>query len=860
MANRNQQYHDPFEPGVSSPEFQQYARENYSAHGGNRARSGAVGGQAPYAGGTARMSGAGGGRGAAGDGAYGAANGRDASGVRGGYGSSFGGAGTNGGRQNPWSRPDGGTSRMPGGSAAAGGAGRGAANAYTRPGRHAAAQPRSGWASPSDTGDMGFAGSAGAYTSPAKRFAGLLVCVLVAVAIEVFGFNLAFFTSMTYPEVGSYLVNGVASGSEGTIALDASNNAIELTGLDDTVRSIHFAPVLNDPATAAKATDSKLQVTMYLADEGNANYYQLPSVTVDPADAASTYISLDPAGKCHSVYVSFTNLADVGPITVTGVSLNQQVPLDIDPVRFAYILAVLLLLYAVRPQSMLFSRVFDGRITRHGWMVVGLVAVQAVIIFVLVMSNTHFLSLTQTASTGNYFQYQKLAQALLQGHLYLDDVPSAALQAMDNPYDTAARAAAGVPYLWDHAYFEGKYYVYFGVLPCLVFYVPWLLATGTGFPTWLGVAICDCAYAAGLAYLLTNVVRRWFPRTSLGLFAVLDIMLFVAGGGLILARTPSMYFLPEAMGLALVSWGLGLWISGTSRGYIERGRVVAGAALIALTLAARPQMVLAAVFGLVLFWPFLRDARGNAQARRACLHEFRAALVPFAVVALVVMAYNFLRFGSPLDFGANYNLTTNDMTHRGFHADRIPFGLYAYLLQPPALGSQFPFLHQTYMDPSYQGVTIYEPMFGGYFFLYPMTLVLLALPRVRHALKAKGLLPLWACLVVVAVALCVFDLQGAGILMRYICDFGLYFALAAALVFLELLQVRSTEPLSKGWTTQLGAHGVAPVGQVGAHAMANASAAGETVSVYRIALYFLFGSLVVMITANALLWNAFGMY
>ena len=240
--------------------------------------------------------------------------------------------------------------------------------------------------------------------------------------------------------------------------------------------------------------------------------------------------------------------------------------------------------------------------------------------------------------------------------------------------------------------------------------------------------------------------------------------------------------------------------------------------------------------------------------------EFRAALAPFAVVALVVMAYNFLRFGSPLDFGANYNLTTNDMTHRGFHADRIPFGLYAYLLQPPALGSQFPFLHQTYMDPSYQGVTIYEPMFGGYFFLYPMTLVLLALPRVRHALKAKGLLPLWVCLVVVAVALCVFDLQGAGILMRYTCDFGLYFALAAVLVFLELLQVRSTEPLSKGWTTQLGAHGVAPVGQVGAHAMANASAAGETVSVYRIALYFLFGSLVVMIAANALLWNAFGMY
>ena len=78
------------------------------------------------------------------------------------------------------------------------------------------------------------------------------------------------------------------------------------------------------------------------------------------------------------------------------------------------------------------------------------------------------------------------------------------------------------------------------------------------------------------------------------------------------------------------------------------------AAIIALTLAARPQMVLAAVFGLVLFWPFLRDARGNAQARRACLGAFRAALTPFLVVAAAVMVYNFARFGSPLDFGAKF--------------------------------------------------------------------------------------------------------------------------------------------------------------------------------------------------------------
>lgn len=775
MANYSQNNYDPFEPGHSTPEFEQYARDNYSAQnrrGGNRAGS-----------------------------AYQATR-----------------------RQPAASRP---TVRQ----------------------RQATAQVPFG--SPSSAGSA----------SPAKSILGILICIVLAVLIEVFGFNFQFFSSMTYSSAGSYLVNGETAGTEGTLTLTADNDYFEITGLNATVNSIHFTPTYVDPTLSAKLASTgttnagKISVVMYLADEGNSEYYQLPTVTVDPSDLSSTYISLDPAGKCHSIYVKLTNLSDVGAVTISGITLNGQVPLNIEPVRFFGILIILLILFALRPGSYLFSTPFDGRFTRFGWVALALLALQCVIIFFLVMSNTHFTQLVHTSTSENYFQYQKLAKALLEGHLYLDDVPSAELQAMANPYDTTARASGGVAYLWDHAYFKGKYYVYFGILPCLVFYLPWLLVTGTGFPTWLGVAICDCTFAAGCAFLLSRIVRRWFPNTSLGAFLVLDIMLFIAGGGLILARTPSMYFLPEALGLTLVTWGLGLWVSGTSRGYIERGKVILGSLLIALTLATRPQMVLCAVFGLVLFWPFVRDSKGNPDARRDCRSAFISAMVPFILVGVAVMGYNMARFGSPLDFGANYNLTTNDMTHRGFHIDRIPFGLYAYLFQPPSLSSQFPFLKSTYMDTTYQGVTIYEPMFGGYFFLYPMVLVVLAIPRVRRALSAKGLMPVFIGCLVLGFALCIFDLQAAGILMRYICDFGIYFALAAALVFLELLQMKSDRPLSKGWTTQLGA-----VGQGQAVAAHAAHASADTVSVYRIALYFLFVSLVVMVTANVLLFKAFGMY
>ena len=88
-----------------------------------------------------------------------------------------------------WSRGGSGTTRMPGGfrlppalMPATRRSLRMRVTAVTAP-----CAPQQGWASPSETCDMGFAGSAGAYVSPLKRFAGLVVCVLIAVLIEVFG-------------------------------------------------------------------------------------------------------------------------------------------------------------------------------------------------------------------------------------------------------------------------------------------------------------------------------------------------------------------------------------------------------------------------------------------------------------------------------------------------------------------------------------------------------------------------------------------------------------------------------------------------------------------------------------------------
>ena len=685
--------------------------------------------------------------------------------------------------------------------------------------------------------------------APRKHTAvGVVLCIVLAVVIEVFLFNFAYFASALYPEVTSdYLIDGDTPAEALPITIDSDVSGFTITGLDDTVDNIHIS--LHDANASSTSTATAttgaigadeqatyINVVMQLTDEGNANWYTLPTVTVNLADEQTSYITLNPSGNCHSIRVTLSNLAEDDEIILTAVGLNERVPFSFDPLRLLEILAVLLVLYALRPASSLFSKVLN---MNRGWqaaVIVCVVIAEFAVAALIILSDSTYLNLAQTHVNENYFQYNKLAEALLEGHFYLNDVPSDALIAMDNPYDTTARDALGVEYLWDHAYYQGKYYVYFGILPCLIFYVPWLAITGTGFPTWFGIIISCGFFAMGAAYLLYKMCKRWFPGTSLGVFIAIDIMLFVASGALICAYTPTLYFLPQALGMALIAWGLGFWVDGTAHGRIRVGRVMFGSLLIGLTLACRPQMILAALLGIVLFVPFVTKAE-SAGARAKAFGAFIAALIPFIIVAAGVCYYNMARFGSPLDFGANYNLTTNDMIHRGFHIERIPFGLFAYLIQLPVLVSQFPFLHQTYLDPSYQGVTISEPMFGGYFFLFPMTLAVVTLAFTHKSLKQKGLFGFAIVSLIIAFVIVNFDLQAAGILMRYMADFGIFVALAAAITLLDLAEVKSGIASQTTFIEQAPSYG---------------SITG-TVSVRRVALYFIFITLIIMVVAAVLL-------
>ena len=82
-----------------------------------------------------------------------------------------------------------------------------------------------------------------------------------------------------------------------------------------------------------------------------------------------------------------------------------------------------------------------------------------------------------------------------------------------------------------------------------------------------------------------------------------------------------------------------------------------------------------------IFWQRYIGQKAAAQPRRG--REAAAFILPVVVVAAGLMWYNAARFGSPFDFGANYNLTGNDMTQRGFNAVRIGPAVFTSLFELP---------------------------------------------------------------------------------------------------------------------------------------------------------------------------------
>ena len=631
-----------------------------------------------------------------------------------------------------------------------------------------------------------------------------LVLLAVALALECFVFNFNFFKSLGYKEKSLMNKIELTKDEDGTFLLTEVNSTLEFSHINEKVYDVY---IKLDSGQNAQLLTFKINFT----DAAHETYFDsteytegIPEASVSTTSSRSQIINLNTSGDMGSLRIQLLSDDVSYPVKIKDVVLNAKHPFDFVLWRFGLVYLLLILGYAFRPRSSLYSfRIVENPVVSKTTIVFTMVAEIALVSSFLLFGSNLVGVATESYNYGswdgksfvntfevggdNAQQYAELARAMAHGQLYLDQEPPQWLQDMNNPYDNGARnelqKQTGESYLFDVAYYDGHYYVYFGVVPVVLFYLPFYLVTGANFPSAIGVLIMLVMFIAGCTVLLDRFARYHFKRVSLGLYLLLQIPLVMCCGIIYLAKFPTFYSLPIACALAFSVWGIYFWMKGRAA-EVRWGWFLAGSLCMALVAGCRPQFVLLSCLAFPLFWrPYIKEKR---ILTRKGAFEFICLIAPYLVVAAGIMLYNYARFGSFFDFGANYNLTVNDMTKRGWNIGRLAPAIFAYFLQPANVVGVFPFIQPTEFATTYMGQTIKETTFGGVFACLPILWTLAFTgPIIKMRIKARlthTIAGVIGVLLGSALLIALLDAEMAGILQRYYADFSFMLLIATVLL------------------------------------------------------------------------------
>ena len=654
----------------------------------------------------------------------------------------------------------------------------------------------------------------GVLASGAKRR--LVRLLMICLFLEALLFQWPFFASLVsagaplLPEitVSAGLSETPAEGGTGTYytVTDPSDASILLAFSPAAVRNLALSATLSSAGGQTAPLTFHAEVT----DASHAYPYALPARTL-PATQARGIYRLHLSNPCTGIRIVFDREADGGAtalsegavIGLSEIALNARVPYRLRPLRFLTLLTVGLLWLLFRPGSALYLQKASLSHPLHR------VLIGAELLTLLIaVSACVFVSRPDRNwdRWGRHEkQYEEQTQAFLQGQIPLLYEAPAFLREMDNPYDYEARyvraAEEGSYTLIDTAYYDGRYYMYFGVVPVLLTFFPVALIMGrivkTWMVVWLYALFCVPVMMAFVWALCRRVLKNGF---SIGVYLLLAGTLPFAAGVTYLAAFPVTYSLPSLAGLLFALAGLTLWLlARTPEGKLRPVFLAGGAFLCALTLGCRVPMILSSLLAFPIFAEEIRTGLFFRKDKESLLRT-GCMILPFVLVCVPLLWYNALRFDAPLSFGHAYLLTVTDGLHGNRDLSRALPALFAHLVQPMRITGAFPFVRETGFAHAYAGQIYAEPLAGGYFAFHPFALLALLSPLLlQRAHKARALsqeasvTSLTAPLVAVT-ALCLSavlafaDAMSAGVSQRYQYDFGFLLSTAAMIVFCQVLQ------------------------------------------------------------------------
>lgn len=491
-----------------------------------------------------------------------------------------------------------------------------------------------------------------------------------------------------------------AASAEGdTIQLSADNAFIECVPSKGT-RAVSIRMEKAD-------VNRMIQVTSYIKDDNFSRTYQQTDQRYVAGNGETFTLNLDPYGELYSLKLHFGNIGE--PITVYEVIESSAQPFQFMTTRFLLLLLLIAAVITVR-EFELHRVVYDPAKRKHRT-VLAMISAVCICSPLLLASPQNLIEYDLSKDVSGEDVFIKTFDALQHGqaHLRMDVSPELAALTESEVYDNSLRTEKGIPYAWDHAFKDGKYYSYFGITPIVTLYYPmyWLthqlptLRWAIMFYAVLAAAFTCLAVISGVTLL---VKKPNFLMLCLSLPAsVLTAGIFYT------VQYFGIYVLPLVSAICFLM--LSLWQGFTACRTETKWKMYAHFACSGLALGlcagARPSIAISAAILIPLFLGILMNREEKWKQK---LLKAGAFAVPLFAVVAGLLVYNQARFGSFTDFGAQYQLTVSNINANQIRLYAIPEGIYHYMLQPPDIKGTFPFV-----GFSWQGFANYE----RYRFTYP---------------------------------------------------------------------------------------------------------------------------------------------
>lgn len=516
------------------------------------------------------------------------------------------------------------------------------------------------------------------------------------------------------------------------------------------------------------------EITASIKDENFSDYFQVAQDKFTMGYGRPLTMTINPYGELYSLKLCLGSITK--PVTINQVTAVSKLPFAFSSVRFFALLVFIALIIIIR-ELRLYRVSFNKNSIKHNLILQAAALALTLSAVLFMLPKQEIYSYDEPAAVSIADPYSMTFDALMKGQPYLDIEPDERLAELENPYDITQRDAASVFYHWDYAYFNERYYCYFGIAPVLTFYFPYYMITGK-VPT-MAMASLFFGMLAVFFFCQTLIAlcRRLLPKINLLLMLLVMTAGVSCAGMYTCMNQVNRYNLPIVTGMCFLFLCLWLGITAcSSESKLMRLVMLLFSGLsLALCAAARPSMTLCSLILVPLFIGILLEKNQKIIFKAAQTLSF---LVPVAAGALLIMKYNTIRFGSPFDFGAAYQLTVSDVHANKTQLSGIFPTIYHYFFQLPRPRASFPFFEPQFCSlNNYTKYTYLDATVGA--FTYP--LIVLGMLFIPMAVSKKGILHAeretylqrkWVLVIGVAVALFIAwqEFCMAGVIDRYVLD------------------------------------------------------------------------------------------